>query len=82
MNDVHLSQELEVAARQAIAVRARVNGTPSHSAAYEAALLDYLQATVLHLSIVSVAQARQHAWLVAEVEDLKEALETERRAVQ
>lgn len=81
MNDVQLSQELEVAARQAIAARARVDRTPAHSAAYQAALIDYLQATVLHLSIVSVAQARQHEWLVAEVEDLKEALGTERVAV-
>lgn len=81
MNDVQLSQELEVAARQAIEARARVDGTPAHSTAYQAALIDYLQATVLHLSIVSVAQARQHEWLVAEVEDLKEALETERRAI-
>jgi len=44
-------------------------------------VIDYFQATVLHLSIVSVAQARQHEWLVAEVEDLKDALETRRRAV-
>lgn len=81
MNDVQLSEELEVAARQAVAARARVDGMPAGSTAYQAALIDYLQATVLHLSIVSVAQARQHEWLVAEVEDLKEALGTRRGAV-
>jgi len=74
MNDVQLNHELDVAARQAIEARARVEETPPHSAAYQPALIAYLQATVLHLSIVSVAQARQHEWLVAEVEDLKEAL--------
>ena len=45
-----------------------------HCAAYESVLIAYLQATVLHLSIVTVAQARQHECLVAEVEDLKEAV--------
>jgi hypothetical protein len=74
MNDVQLSHELEVAARQAIEARARVAEIPPHSAAHQSAVIAYLQATVLHLSIVSVAQARQHEWLVAEVEDLKEAL--------
>lgn len=74
MNDAQLSQELETAARQAIDARARVEQTPPHSAAHQSAMIDYLQATVLHLSIVSVAQARQHEWLVAEMEDLKEAL--------
>lgn len=74
MNDVQLNHELDVAARQAIEARARVEETPPHSAAYQPALIAYLQATVLHLSIASVAQARQHEWLVAEMEDLKEAL--------
>ena len=81
MNDAQLNHELEVAAQQAVDARARVEKTPSHSAAYQSAVIDYFQATVLHLSIVSVAQARQHEWLVAEVEDLKDALETRRRAV-
>jgi hypothetical protein len=74
MNDVQLSHELEAAARQAVEARSRVEETAPHSAAYQPAVIDYLQATVQHLSIVSVAQARQHEWLVAEVEDLKEAL--------
>jgi hypothetical protein len=74
MNDVQISQELDHAARLAIEARARVEEIPPHSADYQSAVIAYLQATVLHLSIVSVAQARQHEWLVAEVEDLKEAL--------
>lgn len=74
MNDVQISQELDLAARQAVEARARVEEIPPHSAAYQPAVIAYLQATVLHLSIVSVAQARQYEWLVAEVEDLKEAL--------
>ena len=74
MNDVQISQELDLAARQAVEARARLEEIPPHSAAFQPAVVAYLQATVLHLSIVSVAQARQHEWLVAEVEDLKEAL--------
>ena len=81
MNDTELSQELDLAAREAVAARARVAELPPHSPAYQAAVIDYLQATVLHLSIVSVAQARQHEWLVAEVEDLKEALEIRKGAL-
>ena len=81
MNDTQLSHELDAAARQAVEARARVEKSPPHSAAYQSAVIAYLQATVLHLSIVSVAQARQHEWLVAEVEDLKEALGTRQRAV-
>ena len=81
MNDVQLSHELDLAARQAVEARARVDEIPPHSAAYQSAVIAYLQATVLHLSIVSVAQARQHEWLVAEVEDLKEALGTRPGAV-
>jgi len=74
MNDTELSQELDLAARQAVEAWARVEQISPHSAAYQAAVIAYLEATVLHLSIVSVAQARQHEWLVAEVEDLKEAM--------
>jgi len=81
MNDTQLSYELDLAARQAVEARARVEEIPPHSAAYQSAVIAYLQATVLHLSIVSVAQARQHEWLVAEVEDLKESLRTRRHAV-
>ena len=74
MNDSELSHELDLAARQAIEARARVEEMSPHCAAYESVLIAYLQATVLHLSIVTVAQARQHEWLLAEVEDLKEAV--------
>ncbi len=74
MNDTELSQELDLAAREAVEARARVEQISPHSAAYQSAVIAYLEATVLHLSIVSVAQARQHEWLVAEVEDLKEAM--------
>ncbi|HQS16245.1 hypothetical protein [Reyranella sp.] len=74
MNDTELSHELDLAARQAVEARARVEQISPHSTAYQSAVIAYLQATVLHLSIVTVAQARQHEWLVAEVEDLKEAV--------
>lgn len=81
MNDVQISEELDHAARQAIEARARVDELPPHSADYQSVVIAYLQATVLHLSIVSVAQARQYEWLVVEVEDLKEALDAKSRGL-
>ena len=74
MNDAELSHELHIAARQAVEARARVEEISPHAAPYQSAVMAYLQAKVLHLSIVTVAQARQHEWLLAEVEDLKEAV--------
>jgi hypothetical protein len=74
MDDFRISHELDLAAKKAVAARVRVEEIPPHSADYQPAVIAYLQATVLHLSIVSVAQARQFEWLVAEVEDLKETL--------
>jgi hypothetical protein len=75
MNELELSRELAGAARRAVAARERLEEVPQGDAAYQAAMLDYLQATVLHLAIVSVAQARQHEQLSAEVDELRARLE-------
>ena len=74
MNELELSRELAGAARRAVAARERLEEVPRGDAAYQAAMLDYLQATVLHLAIVSVAQARQHEQLTAEVDELRARL--------
>lgn len=82
MNDTQLSHELDLAVRQAIDARARIEEIAPHSAAYQSAVIACLQTTVLYLSIMSVVQARRREWLVAEVEDLKEALAARPHAVQ
>lgn len=75
MNELELTSELAGAARRAVEARERLEEVPAGDAAYQAAMLDYLQATVLHLAIVSVAQARQHELLAAEVDELRTLLE-------
>ena len=59
----------------------RIEEIAPHSAAYQSAVIAYLQTTVHYLSIMSVVQARRREWLVAEVEDLKEALAARPHAV-
>ena len=81
MNDTQVSYELDLAARPAIDARARIEEIAPHSAAYQSAVIAYLQTTVHYLSIMSVVQARRREWLVAEVEDLKEALAARPHAV-
>ena len=75
MDDLQLSRELASAARRAVAARERLEEVRQGDAAYQSAMLEYLQATVLHLAIVSVAQARQHEMLAAEVDELRARLE-------
>lgn len=75
MDELQLTRELAGAARRAVAAREHLEEVPVGDAAYQAAKLDYLEATVLHLAIVSVAQARQHELLSAEVDELRARLE-------
>lgn len=75
MNELELTRELAGAARRAVEARERLEEVPVGDAAYQAAMLDYLQATVLHLAIVSVAQARQYEQLAAEVDELRARVE-------
>jgi uncharacterized protein YceH (UPF0502 family) len=51
--------------------RDHLNGIPRDSKQYQGALLSYLHAVVSHMSIVSVAQAKQHQDLSEEVDRLE-----------
>ena len=74
MDDAALSRELATAATEAIEARRRLDGMSKGSPEFQRAMLGYLQATMLHLAIVSVAQARQIEALGAELDELREAV--------
>jgi hypothetical protein len=74
MDDTTLSRELAAAARQAVETRHRLDETPRDAPGFQAAMLNHLQATMLHLAIVSVAQARQIESLTAEMDEMREDL--------
>ena len=65
-----LLEDLEEAKARLQAARSRLNAIPRQSAEYQGALIAYLHAVVSHMSIVSVAQARQHQDLSEDVDRL------------
>ena len=71
MQDEDLSGELSAAALKATEAHRRLVRTPAGSPHHQEAMNAYLQATVLYMSIVSVAQARQYEALSAEVIELR-----------
>jgi cell division protein FtsB len=74
IDDTTISRELAEAARQAIEAKRHLQVLTPRESGYQAALISYLQATVLHLSVVSVAQARQYENLAAEVDELRDEI--------
>lgn len=72
LDDEELSEELSAAALKATAAHQLLTKTPPGTEHYQATLNAYLQATILYMSIVSVAQARQYETLSAEVAELRE----------
>lgn len=74
LDDEDMSEELSAAAVRAADAHRHLAETPADSAQYQAAMNAYLQATVLYMSIVSVAQARQYEVLSAEVMELRAML--------
>lgn len=73
-DDAGLTRELGMAAQRAVAAKRRLDQIASDAPEYQGATVAYLQATVLHLSIVSVAQARQYEALAADIDELREEL--------
>jgi hypothetical protein len=71
MEDEELTEELSAAAIKASDAHRRLAKTPPGSPHYQEAMNAYLQATVLYMSIVSVAQARQYEALSAELTELR-----------
>jgi hypothetical protein len=74
IDDTTISRELAEAARRAIEAKRHLQVLTPREGGYQAALIAYLQATVLHLSIVSVAQARQYENLAAEIDELRDEI--------
>jgi hypothetical protein len=65
-----LLEDLDKAKDHLCLTRDRLKAIPSDSPAFQGAMLAYLHAVVSHMSIVSVAQARQHQDLSEEVDRL------------
>jgi hypothetical protein len=68
---VELGHELEKAMRNVIVARDRVNAGSPEAPEYQSTLIDYLQATVHHLAVLAVAQARQYEDIAEEVAELR-----------
>jgi hypothetical protein len=75
LDELRLLRELETARVALVAARDCLGRTPETSPDRDKAVLGYLHATVKHMSIVSVLQARQHELLTAEVADLRKRVE-------
>jgi hypothetical protein len=68
---VELGHELEKAMRNVVVARDRLNAASPEAPEYQATLIDYLQATVHHLAVLAVAQARQYEDIAEEVAELR-----------
>lgn len=66
-----LLDDLEEAKVRLCVARDRVKAAPPDSPEFQSEMLSYFHAAVSHMSIVSVAQARQHQDLSEEVDRLE-----------
>jgi hypothetical protein len=57
--------------RDVVGARDRLNAASPEAPEYQSTLIDYLQATVHHLAVLAVAQARQYEDIAEEVADLR-----------
>lgn len=71
MDEEDVTEELTAAALKATEAHRQLARTPTGSPHHQEAMNAYLQATLLYMSIVSVAQARQYEALSAEVVELR-----------
>jgi hypothetical protein len=68
---VELSQELEKAMRKVVVARDRLKAASPDTPDYQAARIEYLDATVHHLAVLAIAQSRQYEDLSEEVTELR-----------
>ena len=71
LDDEELTEQLSAAAIKAADAHKRLARMPPGSQHHQEAMNAYLQAAVLYMSIVSVAQARQYEALSAELTELR-----------
>ena len=69
MSDI--GHELESAIRRVVVARDRLKAASPESAGYQAAKLEYLEATVHHLAVLAIAQSQQYEDLSQEVDELR-----------
>ena len=68
---VELGHELEKAMRDVVVARDRLSAASPDAPEYQSTLIDYLQATVHHLAVLAVAQARQYEDIAGEMAELR-----------
>jgi hypothetical protein len=66
-----LFQALETAMRKVVVARDRLKAASPDAPDYQAARIDYLEATVHHLAVLAIAQSRQYEDLAEEVTELR-----------
>jgi hypothetical protein len=78
---VELAHELETAMRKVIVARDRLEAASPNSPDYQAARLEYLEATVHHLAVLAIAQSRQYEDLSEELVELRAEVKASRPMV-
>ena len=68
---VELGHELEKAMRNVVVARDRLKAASPDSPDYQAARIEYLEATVHHLAVLAIAQSQQYEDLSQEVTELR-----------
>jgi cell division protein FtsB len=68
---VELSQALETAMRKVVVARDRLKAASPDTPDYQAARIEYLEATVHHLAVLAIAQSRQYEDMSEEVAELR-----------
>jgi len=71
IDELMVSNELQVAAQVARQAFGHLRELPEDSPGYQKALNRYLQSTIRYMSIVTALQARQHELLTEEVAELR-----------
>jgi hypothetical protein len=75
VDEQFLQDEMAATVKRATSAHARLRETPLDSPHYQAAMNSYLQETIHYMSIVTLAQARQHELLTEEVAELRARLD-------
>jgi hypothetical protein len=74
VDEEFLYDKLAATVKRATSAHARLRETPPDSPHYQEAMNIYLQETIHYMSVVTLAQARQHEMLTEEVAELRARL--------
>jgi len=70
-----LQDEMAATVKRATSAHARLSETPLDSPGYQEAMNNYLRETIHYMSVVTLAQVRQHEMLTEEVAELRARLD-------